>query len=87
MVMKLMLDNYERDDDILPWTYSTMEFEFDDAVVEVVVAMMVVKIQLNHCREKQRWMTDIEEQLDVNLLHQELFENHRLTSCWMLLMR
>jgi hypothetical protein len=56
-----------------------MKVEIDDQVV-------VVKKQFDHCQEKRRWMIDIEEQLDVDLLHRESFENHRLTNCWMVLM-
>jgi hypothetical protein len=56
-----------------------MKVEIDDQVV-------VVKKQFDHCQEKRRWMIDIEEQLDVDILHRESFENRMLTSCWMLLM-
>jgi hypothetical protein len=49
-----------------------MEVEIADVVEEVVVVeMMVVRKEFDHCQEKQQLMIDIVEQQMVNLLHRE----------------
>jgi hypothetical protein len=49
-----------------------MEVEIADVVEEeVVVEMMVVRKEFDHCQEKQQLMIDIVEQQMVNLLHRE----------------
>jgi hypothetical protein len=57
-----------------------MEVEIDDDEVEVVVEMMVVRKEFDHCQEKLQWMIDIEVQQNVDLLRRESFENHRSMS-------
>jgi hypothetical protein len=47
-------------------------------VEEVVVEMLVVRTEFDHCQEKLQLMIDIEEQQKVNLLLQERFENRML---------